>query len=105
MEEKLLMKRNNKRLNVPAGSKRREYRRGDGSRSTADVRRLADLARSFTLPFFMGVAQGLHTERDKQNRQGKRQHSDPGILRFVLAAHFDTYTIPGSSFDVRRVPW
>ena len=69
------------------------------------MRCLADLARGFILPFFMGVAEGLRTEHDKQNRQGKHQHSDPGMLRFVLAAHFDTYTIPGSSFDVRRVPW
>ena len=65
MKEKLLMKRNNKRLNVPTGSKRCEWRQGDGSRSRADVRRLADLARGFILPFFMGVAQGLCTEHDK----------------------------------------
>jgi len=29
------------------------------------MRRLADLAPGFILPFFMGVAQGLHTEHDK----------------------------------------
>jgi hypothetical protein len=58
------------------------------------VRCLADLARGFILPFFMGVAQGLRTEDDKQNRQGKRQQSDPGVLRFVIGVHFDTYTTP-----------
>ena len=65
MEEKLLMNRYDKGLNVPGRDKGSEQRRGQGPWSGADVRRLADLAGGFILPFFVGVAQGLHTEHDK----------------------------------------
>lgn len=68
------------------------------------MRCLADLARGFILPFFMGVAQGLRTEDDKQNCQGKHQQSDPGILRFVLGVHFDTYTTPVVRSTLRGYP-
>jgi hypothetical protein len=104
VKEKLLVNRYNERLDVSCCEKRTNQRCGSCCRTRADVRRLANLARGFILPFFMRVPQGLRTEHDKQNRQGKRQHSDPGILRFVLAVHFDTYTIPGSSFDASSVP-
>lgn len=94
MKEKLLVKRNNERFNVATCGKRSEQPKGGRPWSSADVRRLADLARGFILPFFMGVAQGLNTKHHEQDHQGKRQHPDPGVLRLVRAVHFDTYTMP-----------
>jgi hypothetical protein len=101
VKEKFLMKRNNERLNVATCGKRSEQPEGGRLWSSADMRRLAELARGFILPFFMGVALSLGAEHDEQDHQGKRQHPDPGVLRFVRAVHFDSYTIAGSSFDVR----
>ena len=65
------------------------------------MRRLAELARGFILPFFMGVALSLDAEHGEQDHHGKRQHPNPGVPRLVRAVHFDSYTITGSSFDVR----
>lgn len=71
MEEKLLVNRYDKRLNVPGRKKRTKQRRGQGVRSRADVGRLADLASSLILSFCVGVAQALGNEQNEQDRQGK----------------------------------
>ena len=55
MEKKFLMKRQNERLNVPSSKKGSDKRWCYGGRDRADVGRLANLARGFVLPVFVGV--------------------------------------------------
>ena len=55
MEKKFLMKRQNERPNVPSDKKQSEKRQCYGGRDRADVCRLANLARGFVLPVFVGV--------------------------------------------------
>jgi len=68
------------------------------------VRRLAELARGFILPFFMGVALSLGAEQDEQDRQGKSQHPCEIKSLVVLANHLDTLGYPNLPFDGRTVP-
>lgn len=75
MKEKLLKKRDNKRLNIPHCPKW-----GDERQSSRRVRRnqvggLANLATSFALTAFVGVGNGLGKEENKQKRKGERQNS------------------------------
>jgi len=55
VEVKLLVNRYDKRLNVPDREKRTKQRWVKRFLSSADVRRLADLASSFILSFCVGV--------------------------------------------------
>ena len=71
MEEKLLVNRYNKRLNVPDREKWTKQRWGYRFRTGANVRSLAHLASSFILSSCVEVVQGLPNEQNKQDRQGK----------------------------------
>ena len=71
MEEKLLVNRYNKRSNVPDREKRTKQRWVKRFLSSADVRRLADLASSFILSFCVGVTKDLSKEQNGQGREGK----------------------------------
>ena len=71
MEEKLLVDRHGKWLNVPDREMRTKQRWGKRSRTGADVRRLADLASSFILSFCVGVTKDLSKEQNGQGREGK----------------------------------
>ena len=55
MEEKLLVNRYNKRLHEPDREKRTKQGWGQRLRSSADMRRLADVAGSFALSLCVGV--------------------------------------------------
>jgi hypothetical protein len=55
---------------------------------------LANLASGFILSLGVGVGQHLGSEENEQDRQGKRQHSDPGRPRLVIASHLFFQTIP-----------
>jgi hypothetical protein len=71
VEEKLLVNRCDKRLNVPGREERTKQRRDQGLRSGADVGRLANLASSLILPFCVGVAYRLAKKENEQDRQAK----------------------------------
>ena len=71
MEEKLLVNRYDKRLNVPDREKRTKQRWGKRVRTGADVRCLADLASSFILSFCVRVTKDLSKEQNGQGREGK----------------------------------
>jgi hypothetical protein len=71
VEEKLLVDRYDKWLNVPDREKKTKQRWGKRFRTGADVRRLADLASSFILSFCVGVTKELSKEQNGQGREGK----------------------------------
>ena len=72
MEEKLLVNRYNKRLNVSGCQKRTYQRCGSRCRRRSQMRRLAKLASRLILSLGVGVSQGLGGEQHEQERQGKR---------------------------------
>ena len=72
MEEKLLVNRYDKRLNVSSCQKRTHQRCGSCCRCRAQVRRLTKLASRLILSVGVGVSQGLGGEQHEQERQGKR---------------------------------
>jgi hypothetical protein len=71
VEEKLLVNRYNKRLNVPDREKWTKRRWGQRFRTGANVRRLADLASGFILSSCVRVVQGLPNKQNEQYSQGK----------------------------------
>jgi hypothetical protein len=62
VEEKLLLNRYDKRLNVFRRDERTNQRRGSCGRCRADMRGLANLAGRFILSLGMGVTQSLGNE-------------------------------------------
>jgi hypothetical protein len=94
VEEKLLVNRDDKWLNVAGREKRANQRCGSRFRSRAEVCRLANLASCFILSLGVGVGQDLSKEQQEQNCQGKSKNPDPVMLRLVLTNHLDFQTTP-----------
>ena len=67
MEEKLVMQRRKKRLNIARRHQRRNNQRDSRCRSRSDMRRLADLTGSFVLPFFVQVGSSLRNKYNKKH--------------------------------------
>lgn len=89
MEEKLLVNRNDKRLNVSRCKKRTYKRRGSRGRCRAKMRRLAKLASRLILSLDVGVNQGLGGKQREQDCQRKSEHPDRVTSRVVTAKHLD----------------
>ena len=70
-----------------------------------EMRNLADLAGSFTLPIRVNVGQDLGQKQNGQNRQGQSQCSDEVALRLLPANHIDSLHYPNLFFDAIAVPW
>jgi hypothetical protein len=65
VEEKLIMERGKKWLNVTCRQKRRMQQEDAGLRSRAEVGGLAHLTSGFVLPFFVGVRRNLRNKYNK----------------------------------------
>jgi hypothetical protein len=61
--------------------------------------RLADLARSFVLPFFVQVGGGLRNKYNKKQSQAECQQPDKPPSRFQLAHHLRFLDYPKLIFD------
>jgi hypothetical protein len=90
VEEKLLVDRYEKRMDVPNRVKGTAQRYGSRCRRSAEVRRLANLARRFVLSVGVGVRLRPGHQQKDQDRQSQRKKPDPFRSRLVPRTHLDT---------------
>lgn len=105
MEEKFFVKRQKKGLNVARRHERRNNQRDSRCRSGSEMCRLADLARSFVLSFFVRVGDNLRNKYNKKQSQAECKQPCKLPARFWLANHFELLDYPKLVFDANNFPW
>jgi hypothetical protein len=74
-------------------------------RSWAKMCRLADLASSFVLPFFVQVRRGLRNKYNKKHSQAECQQPRKLPTRFWPANHFEFLDYLKLVFDANNFSW
>jgi hypothetical protein len=100
--EKFLMNRYHKRLDVAGRDQGTGQRYGSCFWCSAQVRRLANLARRFVLSVGVRVRNSLRYKQNGQDRQGQRKNPEPVTSRLASIAHLGVIThYPNPPLDAR----